>query len=538
MPRNITLIFVILIFQGCVSQQVDTDNKTDVADHARTADSTLPKQKNQEKPQKDREENKIVDRKNDPAKDGSQEADAAFNRGELAKFEDTLASLSNTLAVVAPPYLSRPTDSSININVMFNRDAEMYFEFGTMAGSYDKKTEARTCKAMEPANTLLSGLLPNTRYVYRMSYRDAAAAGASYASLPEASFETARSPGAEFSFAVQADSHLDSNTSFDAYKTTLGNMLSAKPDFLIDLGDTFMIEKYAQTLRQVELRYIRDRHDFFGIVSGSIPVFFTIGNHDGEVGWATRGKDADMRTWAMKERKLFYPNPEPDDFYTGAADSFADLGLRQSYYAWEWGDALFVVLDPYWYTKEKAKSDAELWSNTLGNVQYEWLEAALAKSKAGFKFVFIHNLVGGLDTNNRGGSEAARYFEWGGREIDGTDDFTAKRPGWELPIHKLFVKYGVSIVFHGHDHQFMKQELDGIVYQLCPQPGQSRPDDFKNKIEEYGYGSGDFVGGTGYISVTVGRKETRVEFIRTFLPGSKTNKNREVAYGYTVESAE
>ena len=28
-----------------------------------------------------------------------------------------------------------------------------------------------------------------------------------------------------------------------------------------------------------------------------------------------------------------------------------------------------------------------------------------------------------------------------------------------------------NIVFHGHDHLFVKEELDGIIYQDVPQPG-------------------------------------------------------------------
>ena len=48
---------------------------------------------------------------------------------------------------------------------------------------------------------------------------------------------------------------------------------------------------------------------------------------------------------------------------------------------------------------------------------------------------------------------------------DGSDGFRQNRPGWEMPIHELFVKHGVNIVFHGHDHLFVREELDGIIYQ-------------------------------------------------------------------------
>lgn len=82
----------------------------------------------------------------------------------------------------------------------------------------------------------------------------------------------------------------------------------------------------------------------------------------------------------------------------------------------------------------------------------------------------FHQLVGGLDKGGRGGVEAATLFEWGGREKDGRDTFAVNRPGWEKPVHKLLVENDVSAVFHGHDHFYAHQELDGIVYQLVPQP--------------------------------------------------------------------
>jgi len=45
---------------------------------------------------------------------------------------------------------------------------------------------------------------------------------------------------------------------------------------------------------------------------------------------------------------------------------------------------------------------------TLGDTQYRWLASTLANSTARYKFVFIHNLVGGLDGQMRGGIELRR----------------------------------------------------------------------------------------------------------------------------------
>lgn len=87
---------------------------------------------------------------------------------------------------------------------------------------------------------------------------------------------------------------------------------------------------------------------------------------------------------------------------------------------------------------------------------------------------FIHHLAGGFGKDARGGAEAAGLYEWGGHNPDGTDVFREKRPGWPLPIHDLLVRKGVSVVFHGHDHLYARQDLDGIVYQAVPQPRSPR----------------------------------------------------------------
>ena len=81
-------------------------------------------------------------------------------------------------------------------------------------------------------------------------------------------------------------------------------------------------------------------------------------------------------------------------------------GIRDGYYAWTWGDALFVVLDPWWYSTRQ-HDGMDNWDSTLGSAQYQWLKRTLAKSDKRWKFVFAHDLVGGMDQNMRGGDATA-----------------------------------------------------------------------------------------------------------------------------------
>ena len=78
----------------------------------------------------------------------------------------------------------------------------------------------------------------------------------------------------------------------------------------------------------------------------------------------------------------------------------------------------------------------------------------------------------------------------------------------------------MDIFFHGHDHFFAKQELDGVIYQLVPQP--SHPE---TKLNTYGYLEGDFSGGSGHLRVTVSEAEAKIEFVK---------HNQEVAYSYFI----
>jgi hypothetical protein len=163
------------------------------------------------------------------------------------------------------------------------------------------------------------------------------------------------------------------------------------------------------------------------------------------------------------------------------------------------------------------------------------LEKTLASSKAKFKFVFIHHLVGGLDSSARGGSEAASLYEWGGKGNDGKDEFRSRRPGWTAPIHQLLVKHKVSAVVHGHDHFYAKQELDNVQYVMVPQPGQAGFDRLRN-VEEYGYIRGTFLPPSGHIRVTVSPEKTTVEYVRSYLPQVETanRKNGDIGHTFSI----
>jgi phosphodiesterase/alkaline phosphatase D-like protein len=445
----------------------------------------------------------------------------------------TVPQVTRSIAFPGTIILGRPTADSVSLSLLAPVDAEIIVEYGTTAGKFDARTAVSTLHAGQPLELSLTGLQKDTGYYYRLDHRAPGETG--FSAGTGFSFHTQRAPGSTFSFTLQADSHRDQNVSDDIYKRTLMNARGEEPDFHVDLGDTFMGEKWAKSYQALADRYVEER-SFFSLLCDSAPLFLVNGNHEGENGWKLQGSQNSIPVWAAQARKLYYPVPSMGSFYGGTAKEEPAVGTRQSYYAWTWGDALFVVLDPYWYTT--AARSPSGWDWTLGREQYDWLKNTLEGSQAKFKFVFIHNLVGGFDMgaagNGRGGAEAAQLYEWGGLNTDGTTGFDKNRPGWGKPIHQLLVDNHVSIVFHGHDHFFAKQDLDGVVYQECPQPGAMND---RTHAEEYGYVSGVFIGSPGHLRVTVSVDAATVDYIRTYLPdGVSGNKNGEVAYSYNIEA--
>jgi hypothetical protein len=447
---------------------------------------------------------------------------------------------SDTLNFVGGPILGRPTDRSVTVNVVPRAKLECYFEYGISSGNYPFQTALDTT----PPDTtgthevVLSGLSAGARYYYRLRYRRLGGGG--YLAGDEGTFRTAVGWGQPFIFQVEGDPHMlpGEQATEDVFNVTLDNMARDSADFMIDMGDNFMLDKWrvvpADTIVKRMLQYRR----WWDRVCGSIPLYLVLGNHEGEQGWDINGTDTCTPVRFTNARKLYYPNPFPDGFYSGDTIPEQFVGLRENYYGWEWGNALFVVLDPFWYTTVKPQNQESNWNWTLGRAQYDWLKTTLEQSTAKFKFVFIHHLVGGkIDATARGGSEYAHFYEWGGLRTDSTWGFDAMRPGWGVPIHQLLIDNHVDIMFHGHDHFYAKQDTDGIVYQMAPQPAQSRWDSIPGQAANYGYTHGVLLGVRGYLRVKLDDTSATVAYVRTYLPAEETTsvrQNRDISHSYTI----
>jgi hypothetical protein len=434
--------------------------------------------------------------------------------------------------------LGCPTDKSITINVLSNDKLEAYFEYGTQSGLYTYRTTISKIEAAVPFEEVITNLQSNMRYYYRMCFRRPDAV--EFNEGPEYTFHTQRSPGSTFTFGIQGDSHPERyKKTFDPalYTRTLLTAASDGPDFYILMGDDFSVDTLNPetiTADLVTQRYTLQL-PYLGSIANSSPLFLVNGNHEQAAGYLLNGTPDNVAVWAQNARNLYYPQPIPDDFYTGNTEPVEFIGLLKNYYAWAWGDALFVIIDPYWPSPVPVDNvfgggdkTNDKWLITHGDAQYQWLKQTLEQSTAKWKFIFAHHVNG----FSRGGVEQADLFEWGGNNKKGVWEFDSKRPGWAMPIHQLMAKNRVNIFFQGHDHIFVRQQLDGIIYQTLPYPADPNYDLYNADR----YKSGDKLPSSGYVRGTVSKSSVLIEYVRTFLPDDETDSdvNGQVAYTYTL----
>ncbi len=437
--------------------------------------------------------------------------------------------------------VGRPTDHSATINFASLVSLETFIEY--WADGISMNTEPVVVPAGEPVDMVLDGLPVDTLCEYRLHYRLAGTTDEFEVGLTR-HFRTQRPPGAPFVFTTQADSHLWESWSaanpeddhLKLYVRMIDNATADNPDFHLSMGDYSMTE-YSMSAQHARDRYLVQR-PFLDRMLHSVPFFLVIGNHEGELGFYHTVGDS-MPIWAEKSRLDFVPNPSPNGFYSGCSEPSTDgAGMRESYFSWEWGDALMVVLDPFWYTLERPFHNADPaqgggWAWTLGLKQYDWLQQVITETDRRWKIIFLHHLVGGIDHGNsaygRGGIEAVKWavagnasFEWGGENSIGLDVFNQQRPDFTHgPIHDMLVDADVSMVVSGHDHFYAWQELDDLVYLTVPQP--------QDRLYQYGgmeageYTEGILLPNAGHIRFQVSPEELTVDYIRAFLPGEGQN---------------
>ena len=280
------------------------------------------------------------------------------------------------------------------------------------------------------------------------------------------------------------------------------NILNEHPDFHVDLGDTFMIDGATSAeRRQQRLPEPTAEPSYFGKIGPSVPIFLASGNHEDEEGWNLDDTPFSIATGEHPGPQGVLPHARPTDgFYSGNTDPLAAIDeatygdrIREDYYAWTWGDALFVVIDEFQYTMNlpyaPARRRGERRPADGRPVELDAGAAAVRLAQADPRRTATPSTSSSSPTTCSAGSRGPivgagaglRARRGRGRRLLRVGRQERRRHGrasppssaaGTRPIHQLFVENGVSAYFHGHDHQYcLREARDGIVYQEVPSGG-------------------------------------------------------------------
>lgn len=400
-------------------------------------------------------------------------------------------------ALVGAPLLFNPTATSFGINVIAFGDLDRIRVRVRESGSPDWRNalepEVRAPDALE---WHVENLTASTLYEYEVFEQRA-----EHRTLFTGSVTTARPPGESFSFAVVTDTHISPRevapgevatvTPFEETMAFVANdIFTAKPEFIVNLGD--MLDFHLFGFNQpppdkswTRLGYLNYRR-LYGDLLGFTPHFTVIGNWDGESGCNTEEEIERSRS----QRLLYLPGPEPDTYPEGGSE-------LEDYYAFTWGDALFVVLNVMTYTPTchnltVDEGQPDDW--TLGEAQLDFLRTTLENATSKWRFLLIHHAVGGA----AGDLANSAYGRGGGQ---------AARVGEQSVVHDLMLEHGVQIFFYGHDHVFTNMIVDGIHYMLPGSAGAI----WKFEKTETGYTQ--YWTDSGYARVNVSPETVQVDFV-------------------------
>jgi hypothetical protein len=296
----------------------------------------------------------------------------------------------------------------------------------------------------------LSGLQSSRKYYYRVLLRYEGDAWP--APRATRSFRTRRAVGESFRFAIWADAHRNiyKNRKWPEWSTLVGTLQAEQPDLFIDLGDTWTLtsgngEPLSKQWPELYSMVMRPTRNGFGSYKGVSDLcgdggyYLVRGNHEG----LSDTDPAKRKRLVTKLLKLFVPNPDGATYPQGGSQ---DSDYDQGYFAFEWGDVLFVAMDVVKY-KEPKKLNPSPARFHIGQAQLDWLTGVLQNSPRRWKFVFMHHLFGGSDNYGRGGAAFAFQYE-------------------HAQVQALAEQYGAH-VFHGHDHLLAEESANGVLCYCC-----------------------------------------------------------------------
>ncbi len=245
----------------------------------------------------------------------------------------------------------------------------------------------------------LTNLLAGSRIYYRVT----AGEGANEVRSPIFSFRTLKAEG-DTTFVLWGDSGAGSAGQFAVAR----EMAAREPDFALHLGDVVYPQfSYPYT----DTRFL----SVYRQLMRSAPVFAAWGNHDLYAG----------------SGPLIQALRQPTNSVS-IEDHQRDHTRPEFYFSFDAGDAhVAVVFAPYF----------SQYVPTTNSPQYTWLTNDLAQSTKPWKFIAMHHPMAS--------SGAHRFDDYNFNGLRDMNEMAAL-------IYPVAAKYGVQIVFAGHDHDYQR----------------------------------------------------------------------------------
>jgi hypothetical protein len=304
--------------------------------------------------------------------------------GEVATKNASLlawrASINQSLTFLVKPYLQAATSNSMVVMAETPKPAKMRVEYGELQ---PLKLRAESAKAASINEVPLTGLKPCTRYFYRVVCEDEQG---NLARSDLYSFQTLPGPDQAWAFGIIGDTQRNPEVT----RKCADGIFALRPNLTIHLGDV-VDDGHAKQ------QWLYDLFEPCARLFSQVPTFPVIGNHEQNAHWYYD----------------YFHLPPPEYCYTFTC-----------------GNAQFFMID--------SNKDCR-----AGSEQYQWLEQALAASKATWKFTAHHHPCFSSDEDDYGDHLAGKP----GKPFTHGDPRVRDLVG-------LYEKHGVDIAFAGHIHSY------------------------------------------------------------------------------------
>lgn len=298
------------------------------------------------------------------------------HRKKLTRLSD-LDAAAEEFKLVVPPFLQMGDQTSMVVGWQTSRPATTKVWYGETA---EVSQAAAGVDDRMVHHVTLRGLKPDTQYFYRVESTDRQGQMVQGDLL---TFQTACNDDSPFAFAIISDTQSNPKVAAKVAEMAWGQ----RPSFLIHPGD--LVGTGTNDLHWTE--------QFFPAMApliGRVPIYPVLGNHE-----------VNARNYYD-----YFQLPEPE-----------------YYYEFRYGNAHFFMID----TNKNVDPESE---------QYQWLDDALSRCTAAWKFVVHHHPVYSSDENDYGNLWKTNQSTRGDARV--------------RVLTALYDKYKVDIVWNGHIHSY------------------------------------------------------------------------------------